>query len=186
MAKVEPPKPYLKATLSTPNVSPEHEEAMRSLRERLSDVTPAQQAWITDACLLRYLRARDFKLDAAEKLLRGTLQWRIDYGVEDITPDEIYEEARSGKNYLHGSDKHGRPVIYQRPRRQNTKTYDLQVKQMAYLLERSVTSMDSSKGIEQHVLFIDFKGYSVSGDDYVIIQSVLSLHHGSHPKYIMR
>eukprot|EP00045_Choanoeca_perplexa_P004302 m.37385 g.37385 ORF g.37385 m.37385 type:complete len:77 (+) comp12497_c0_seq5:419-649(+) len=57
----------------------------------------------------------------------------------------VIEEARSGKNYLHGSDKHGRPVIYQRPRRQNTKTYDLQVKQMAYLLERSVTSMDSSK-----------------------------------------
>ena len=121
------------------------------------------RAFLTDECLCRYLRAREWKLKPAEKLIRGTVQWRAEYRVEDITPDDIYEreqaqtlcslvvevrflrghclvltfflvtspgcltEGMSGKNYLHGFDRAGRPVIYQRPRRENSKKYDDQV-----------------------------------------------------------
>eukprot|EP00730_Choanoeca_flexa_P016292 TRINITY_DN7666_c0_g1_i2.p1 TRINITY_DN7666_c0_g1~~TRINITY_DN7666_c0_g1_i2.p1 ORF type:complete len:333 (+),score=65.95 TRINITY_DN7666_c0_g1_i2:129-1127(+) len=187
MSKVEPPRPYDPASddyaQPKPSLTDDEEAALASFRKRLSDLSMDQQAWADDACLVRYLRARDFKLDPAEKLLRGTLEWRDSYNVEGITPADIHQEARSGKNYLHGTDKHGRPVIYQRPRRQNTKTYDLQVKQMAYLLERSVNSMDSSKGIQQHVLFIDFKGYSIfNAPPMSVSKQVLSLLMDRYPE----
>lgn len=35
------------------------------------------------------------------------------------------------------------------------------MQQVAYMLEREMVSMDLSKGVEQHTLIIDFKGYSI-------------------------
>ena len=55
--------------------------------------------------------------------------------------DELKKECETGKLYVHGFDKHGRPVQYQRPRRQNTKNYNQQVRQVAYFLERHVNQV---------------------------------------------
>lgn len=79
-------------------------------------------------CLVRYLRARNWKLAPAEELLRDTVAWRQSYGVKALTPDDFAGEAASGKIYVHGNDRFGRPVIYQRPRRENTKDYLNQVR----------------------------------------------------------
>ena len=110
---------------------------------------------------MRYLRARDWHVDNAHKLLRNSLKWRRSFAPLDIDPASIDAEASSGKLYVHGFDRCGRPVMYQKPRRQNTKDYVSQVRHVAYFLEREMQSMDLSRGVEQHVVIIDFKGYSV-------------------------
>ena len=51
-------------------------------------------------------------------------------------------EFVTGKLYLHGHDRAGRPVMYQRPRFQNTKDYVAQVQQVVYALEREAGMMD--------------------------------------------
>eukprot|EP00050_Salpingoeca_kvevrii_P004619 m.256432 g.256432 ORF g.256432 m.256432 type:complete len:297 (-) comp11017_c1_seq14:2116-3006(-) len=137
-------------------------ERLAQFREKLTNLEdPVDIAFCDDPCLVRYLRARDYNVAKAEKLLRDTLTWRREYGIADITPEEIESEQESGKLYVHGRDRLGRPVMYQRPRRQNTKNYALQVRQVAYHLEREVGSMDKARGVEQHVIIIDFKGYSI-------------------------
>lgn len=50
---------------------------------------------------------------AAEKLLRETLQWREEYGIENVGIESIKDELATGKIYIHGFDRSGQPVMYQ-------------------------------------------------------------------------
>lgn len=135
--------------------------ALANLKTKLGVVPPQHRAFCDDACLCRYLRARDWDVDKALKMLHHSLKWRDSYRPDQITPDMVEKEFESGKLYCHGRDKLGRPVMYQRPRLKNTETNPAQVQQVVYTLEREVAQMNLSEGVEQHVIIIDFKDYSL-------------------------
>lgn len=101
---------------------------MADFRSLLHNLAPEETAWCDDACLVRYLRARNWQLGPAHKLLRNSLEWRRTFRPMDIDPVSLDAEASSGKLYVHGFDRHGHPVMYQKPRRQNTKDYPSQVR----------------------------------------------------------
>jgi hypothetical protein len=50
---------------------------------------PMERLYADDACLVRYLRAREYNLNNAEALLRGTLEWRRDYGIENVSAEDM-------------------------------------------------------------------------------------------------
>lgn len=70
------------------------------------------QRQFDDLYLLRWLRARNFNVEAAEKMLRDSLKWREELEVEklrDWEPPEVFQ-----KYYpcgISGFDKEGSPVI---------------------------------------------------------------------------
>jgi len=47
--------------------------------------------------LPRYLRASKWRLDEAQKRIKGTIEWRREYKPELIPPDEVKIEAATGK-----------------------------------------------------------------------------------------
>eukprot|EP00818_Percolomonas_sp_WS_P010370 CAMPEP_0117437006 /NCGR_PEP_ID=MMETSP0759-20121206/1300_1 /TAXON_ID=63605 /ORGANISM="Percolomonas cosmopolitus, Strain WS" /LENGTH=255 /DNA_ID=CAMNT_0005228623 /DNA_START=1446 /DNA_END=2213 /DNA_ORIENTATION=+ len=125
---------------------------------RFSDLkTREDRKFCTERCMLRYLRARDFDVDKAEKMLRGTLEWRHEYQPHKIKPHDLEMEASSGKIYVRGKDKMGRPLLFLIPRNENSKDYDKNVRLLVYTLERAIQEMDD--GVEQLVLMMDFKGW---------------------------
>ena len=81
-------------------------------------------SWHYDAILLRFLRARKFKIKDAEKMLDANIKYRLDHDVPEITaltdiaevlenPDVTYPDL--AQYYPHGVigfDKFGRPVTY--------------------------------------------------------------------------
>eukprot|EP00035_Acanthoeca_spectabilis_P024909 m.455985 g.455985 ORF g.455985 m.455985 type:complete len:532 (+) comp20970_c0_seq1:106-1701(+) len=164
-------------------LTPENEKALLELADALSDLGPKEAAFCDRACLCRYLRARDWKVLAAEKLLRETLQWREEYGIENVGIESIKDELATGKIYIHGFDRSGQPVMYQKPRNENSQNYENQVKAVAYLLEREMCAMDLSAGIEKHTLVIDFKGYSIFNKPPMsVTKQVLSLLMDKYPE----
>lgn len=56
----------------------------------------------------------------------------------------------------------GRPVIYMRPRLENTTNYDNQIRLLVYTLEKANSIIDQRTDLNEHqmVWIIDFKGYS--------------------------
>lgn len=57
---------------------------VQSLRAALGELTEDASQYTTDACLRRYLRARNWSVKRAEKMLRETLEWRATYKPEKI------------------------------------------------------------------------------------------------------
>lgn len=67
--------------------------------------------YINDDVLNRFLVARDNKETKALSMWSGWLDWKLEYHPESITERDIENELRSGKAFLHGFDKEGRPCV---------------------------------------------------------------------------
>ncbi|RYP91987.1 hypothetical protein DL770_001842 [Monosporascus sp. CRB-9-2] len=104
-------------------------------------LTDSEKQWLTRECLIRYLKATKWHEKDSEKRLLGTLTWRREYGVEELTADHISPENETGKQVLLGYDKQTRPVHYLIPGRQNTDVSPRQVQHLVFMVERVIELM---------------------------------------------
>ncbi|EAA32087.1 CRAL/TRIO domain-containing protein [Neurospora crassa] len=118
-------------------------------------ITDREKFWLTRECLLRFLRATKWNQKEAEKRILGTLTWRREYGVEELTADHISPENETGKQIILGYDKEGRVCHYLNPGRQNTEASPRQVQHLVFMLERVIDLMPPQ--VETLSLLINFK-----------------------------
>ncbi|KAI8578866.1 hypothetical protein K450DRAFT_244883 [Umbelopsis ramanniana AG] len=117
-----------------------------------------EKGFLTDNTLRRYLRARKWDELAAIKMLEATVQWRRTEKPECYDPEYISPEAETGKMYFSGFDKTGRPIWIMRPRLENSKNAERQVKHIIFSLERAIRLMPA--GVENISIIVDFKDAS--------------------------
>ena len=72
---------------------------------------PSKGGEATDVVLLKFLRAREFKVKDAFEMLKNTLQWRK-YGNIYSVLDEDFGADLGSAAYMNGIDKEGHPVCY--------------------------------------------------------------------------
>ncbi|KAJ6800268.1 patellin-4 [Iris pallida] len=68
----------------------------------------------TDAILLKFLRAREFRPSEALEMLQKALRWRRDFGIDTAAAAEVeigLPEVRAA-TYMNGVDRDGHPVCY--------------------------------------------------------------------------
>lgn len=65
----------------------------------------------TSVVLLKFLRAREFKVDQAFEMLKKTLKWRKEFKIDSILEEE-FEADLSSAAYMSGVDCLGHPVCY--------------------------------------------------------------------------
>ncbi|CAA3008459.1 patellin-4 [Olea europaea subsp. europaea] len=65
----------------------------------------------TNIVLLKFLRARDFKVNDAYQMLEKTLKWRKDFKIDSIFDEEFGPELNSVA-YMSGADREGHPLCY--------------------------------------------------------------------------
>ncbi|KAI9490779.1 CRAL-TRIO domain-containing protein [Zychaea mexicana] len=115
----------------------------------------SEKGFVTDGTLKRYLRARKWEYEASKTMLENTVRWRRDYRPDELDPDYIKPEAETGKMYFDGFDNAGRPIWIMRPRQQNSKDADRQVKHIVFCLERGIRLMPAK--VENIAIIVDFK-----------------------------
>ncbi|KAI8920416.1 CRAL-TRIO domain-containing protein [Entophlyctis helioformis] len=118
-----------------------------------------EQRWADDACLLRYLRATKWNYNNAVARLTATLAWRREYKPDEIPDDEVMPEALTGKEVFCGFDNQGRPVFYLSPARENTTTYDRQLRFVVYNLEKMCRLLPP--GVEAMSVVVDYENVSM-------------------------
>eukprot|EP00898_Chlorokybus_atmophyticus_P004601 jgi/Chlat1/5141/Chrsp33S05138 len=153
------------------------EKRKRSLKDRLtgrnksgaSEKTPPyilsdrDKEYCDDICLVRYLRARDFKLKKASQALRGTLQWRVAEQIDKLSARTGFINSclALGKMYLHGTDKNGHPAIMTGVHVQlDPHSSRERLLFMIYQLEMAIKAMDTSKGIHKMTWVSSLAGYN--------------------------
>lgn len=91
------------------NLSDDQRFALMKFRRTMSE---GGQCQFDDFYLLRWLRARNFNVEAAEKMLRASLKWREEWEVEKLKewePPEVFQKYFPCG--IAGFDKEGTPVI---------------------------------------------------------------------------
>lgn len=143
--------------------------------------------WLTRDCILRYLRATKWQPAEAAKRLLGTLTWRREFGLLELTPEHISPENETGKQIILGFDENARPCHYLNPGRQNTESSHRQVEHLAYMLERVIDMM--VPGQESICLLINFKSSksrSNTSPPFAIAREVLNILQTHYPERLGR
>jgi hypothetical protein len=162
MAKHKHKKTYSYSQIKNPtdDLTEDQQVALADFQKRFSNLKDKDKEFCDLGCFIRYLIARDWDLDKSEQMLLDTLAWRKDFKPEEITVKDIEEEATSGKMYINGLDRNGRPIIIMRPDRENTTNYANQLKYLVYTLESAIKMMPD--GASQLVWVIAFQNFSMS------------------------
>ena len=88
--------------------------AFRQLRSGVDSwqhLNKKQKAWLDEACLLRYLRARKFDTVAAKNMIAETLEWRfIDCRPQKVTSTQVGKFASIMSSYYHMHTDAGHPL----------------------------------------------------------------------------
>ncbi|KAI8337695.1 CRAL-TRIO domain-containing protein [Chlamydoabsidia padenii] len=160
-----PPKDY---QVTTTPVTDDQQEKLDKLQAYMDSILlpitdeyyESEKRFLTTGTLKRYMRARKWDYEAAKTMLENTVKWRRDYRPDELDPDYIKPEAETGKMYFNGFDKCGRPVWIMRPRLQNSKDAERQIKNIVFSLERGIRLMPDK--VENIAIIVDFKDSSSS------------------------
>lgn len=66
----------------------------------------------SDTILLKFLRARDFKVKDALEMLKNTVIWRKEFGIEGLLEEDLGMPELEKVVFMQGHDKEGHPVCY--------------------------------------------------------------------------
>ncbi|KAL6574544.1 Patellin-6 [Orobanche minor] len=100
-------------------------KALQELKERLASAHSPDLLWgiplsensgdgRADVLLLKFLRARDFRVPDALNMLTKCLAWRKEFGADVVLEEEMegFKELEGVVAYMHGYDREGHPVCY--------------------------------------------------------------------------
>ncbi|GKV09298.1 hypothetical protein SLEP1_g20820 [Rubroshorea leprosula] len=164
-----------------PSISEEHQGKIDEVKKLIGPLPEKLAIFCNDACVARYLRARNWNVKKATKMLKASLKWRAEYKPEEIRWDEVAHEAETGKiyrsNYL---DKHGRAVLVLRPGCQNSKSTKGQIRYLVYCMENAILNLPPDQ--EQIVWLIDYNGYSLSNISVKVTQETAHILQDQYPE----
>ncbi|KAL6508080.1 Patellin-6 [Orobanche gracilis] len=100
-------------------------KALQELKDRLTSAHSSDSLWgiplsensadgRADVLLLKFLRARDFRVPDALNMLTKCLAWRKEFGADLVLEEELegFKELEGVVAYMHGYDREGHPVCY--------------------------------------------------------------------------
>ncbi|KAJ6762139.1 PATELLIN-3, partial [Salix koriyanagi] len=64
----------------------------------------------SDVVLLKFLRARDFKVRDAFVMIKNTIQWRRDFKIDELVDEDLGDDLEKVV-FMHGYDREGHPFL---------------------------------------------------------------------------
>lgn len=153
----------------------------------VADMLRASGEEMNDACLLRWLAARDRDVDEAEHSLREHARWRYSYIPNGrISEDEIPNELAVNKVFLQGCDKQGRPVMIVVAARHDMGTRRLEEtnRLIVYALDNAAAMATDVKNnpLGKFLCLFDLSGLRMNNLDVKALRDIFELLQGHFPE----
>ncbi|KAF8937205.1 CRAL-TRIO domain-containing protein [Dissophora ornata] len=164
------PSPECRSPAPAPPLTDSQTATLDALRTHIHDSvakTDAHRRWADDPCLVRYLKSKKWNLQDSKQALQDTILWRDQYKPDTPDKDSIWIETTPGKLYVSGFDKESRPLLYMRPRLENTAASIAQIRHVVFHLEVAIAIMP--EGVQSLCIVIDFAGASMTKNPGVAI-----------------
>ncbi|CAL4935652.1 unnamed protein product [Urochloa decumbens] len=143
------------------NNAEQREAKINELKSVLGPLSARGEKYCSEACLKRYLEARNWNVAKSRKMLEESLKWRAAYRPEDIRWPDVSAEGETGKMYRASfRDREGRTVVVMRPTKQNTLSHEGQIRFLVYTLENAILHLPEAQ--EKMVWLIDFTGWTMA------------------------
>ncbi|KAK6164795.1 hypothetical protein DH2020_001659 [Rehmannia glutinosa] len=104
------------------NLKNSEKKALRDLKDKLHSAHGPDSMWgvplygaddRADVILLKFLRAREFRVPDSLNMLLKCLAWRKEFGADVVLEEELgFKELEGIVAYMHGYDRTGHPVCY--------------------------------------------------------------------------
>eukprot|EP01101_Sappina_pedata_P003853 TRINITY_DN1564_c0_g1_i1.p1 TRINITY_DN1564_c0_g1~~TRINITY_DN1564_c0_g1_i1.p1 ORF type:complete len:204 (+),score=58.08 TRINITY_DN1564_c0_g1_i1:43-612(+) len=140
------------------DLTPEQESALQEMKDRMSSFDQVQKDQFesdtspnkVDRTILRFLRARDFNVDAAFPMLASCMTWRATFngtGVKNITEESIARQQASHTAFYNKKDMKGRPLGYVLLRNHDPATSDFEELQRycVFMIEQGLKLLDEDQ-----------------------------------------
>lgn len=148
------------AVNSTGPTGAEKQEAIAELRKQtpIPDLKVVRD-FLTDDCLDRYLRARNYDIVKARKMLEASIAWRQSYRPDLIATKQLdtlkFESSTAKMFVLPHADAHKRSIIVMRTGLENSRDAVGKVANLVYTLERASRTAEQAGG-ERYVVIVDY------------------------------
>jgi len=175
------------------DLSPEQETMLTDIKLRMvnnkDSNLQAEIDKLDDSMILRFLRARKWKLEDSYNMLMEALVFRSSFqerGVDCITEDTVENELKCGKSFFHGSDKEGRPICVVRTRKHDSSQRDLDEAQryIVYVMETGKELLP--EGIETCTLIFDMSSFSTKNMDYPLCKFMVEMFQKYYPESLSK
>ncbi|XP_010477513.1 PREDICTED: patellin-2-like [Camelina sativa] len=150
----------------------------------------------SDVILLKFLRARDFKVKEAFTMLKNTVQWRKENNIDDLVSEDLEGSEFEKLVFTHGVDKQGHVVIYSSYGEfQNKEIFSDKEKLSKFLKwriqfqEKCVRSLDFSPEAKSTFVFVsDFRNAPGLGKRalWQFIRRAVKQFEDNYPEFVAR
>ncbi|OVA06128.1 CRAL-TRIO domain [Macleaya cordata] len=153
----------------------------------------------SDVILLKFLRARDFKVKDAFNMIKNTVRWRKEFGIDALLEEDLGNDLEKVV-FMHGFDKEGHPVCYNvygefQSKELYQKTFSDEEKRQKFLqwriqfLEKSIRKLDFSPGGISTIVQINDLKNSPGPGKWELRQATnqaLSLLQDNYPEFVAK
>ncbi|KAK9798213.1 hypothetical protein WJX73_007072 [Symbiochloris irregularis] len=145
-----------------------------------------EEGRIDDLTYGRWLRAENYNVKKAATRLREHAAWRVKYVPHGSIPEaDVQRELDTGKAYVQGFDKHGRPLTICTGRLHSKAVRDLDETKrfICYTLDAALRSNDIKRNPEGKICSIfDLRGMSMDSIDAAVLRAVFDLLANHYPE----
>ncbi|EOY17353.1 Sec14p-like phosphatidylinositol transfer family protein isoform 9, partial [Theobroma cacao] len=153
----------------------------------------------SDVILLKFLRARDFKVKDAFVMIKNTIRWRKEFGIDELLDEDLGDDMEKVV-FMHGQDREGHRVCYNvygefQNKDLYQKAFSDEEKRMKFLrwriqfLEKSIRKLDfSPDGINTIFQVSDLKNSPGPGKRELRLatKQALQLLQDNYPEFVAK
>ncbi|XVF76897.1 hypothetical protein PTKIN_Ptkin13bG0304100 [Pterospermum kingtungense] len=151
-----------------------------------------------DVILLKFLRARDFRVSDSFNMLEKCLAWRKEFKADTVTEEDLgFKELEGVVAYMHGYDRDGHPVCYNaygvfRDKDMYERIFGDEEKLKKFLrwrvqvLERGINLLDFKPGGNNSIIQVTDLKDMPKRELRVASKQILSLFQDNYPEMVAR